>query len=186
MRKTSVSPSYKTSKYFKYHDFERYKIVMPIHKNLNPILPSDGDDIQNFSCYNPNPVYIQGILPEFSLMNSKEKPKKIGLIGSDDKIYYFVVKQDQGGDMRKEARFIMFANMINTMFESNVYTKDKALKLFTYAIVPLSYKTGLIEWVNETETLKNAISDQWNKFTIKGDLNKMINFIDFNRIAQEK
>ena len=104
-----------------------------------------------------NPVYITGIHPKFEIMGSKERPKKITLIGSDSKVYWFVLKMDTNGDMRKEARFVSFANMVNTMMENSPKTKAKSLKLHTYAIVPLNYKSGLVEWVFETQTLKNVI-----------------------------
>jgi serine/threonine-protein kinase ATR len=35
-------------------------------------------------------------------MTSKEKPKKIGIIGSDGEIYNFLLKCDKMGDLRKE------------------------------------------------------------------------------------
>ena len=35
-------------------------------------------------------------------MQSKERPKKIGILGSDNKVYYFLLKHDKTGDLRKE------------------------------------------------------------------------------------
>lgn len=90
-------------------------------------------------------------------MKSKERPKKITMIGSDNKKYYFVVKKDNAGDMRKEARVIIAANMVNVMMKSVPETHKKAVQLHTYAITPLSYKTGLVEWVPGTNTVKNII-----------------------------
>ena len=102
-------------------------------------------------------------------MASKEKPKKIGFVGSDGMVYYFLLKCDNTGDLRKEARFIDYANLINTIFENNIETRSRALKLHTYSIVPLSRNTGLIEWVNRTKTIKNIVSKQWKKFMIPAD-----------------
>ena len=42
-------------------------------------------------------------------MCSKEKPKKIGIIGTNKKVYNFLLKCDKYGDLRKEQRFIEFA-----------------------------------------------------------------------------
>jgi serine/threonine-protein kinase ATR len=50
-------------------------------------------------------------------MTSKEKPKKIGVIGTDGKVYYFLLKCDKQGDLRKEQRFIDFAMQCNKIFE---------------------------------------------------------------------
>lgn len=40
----------------------------------------------------------------------------------------------------------------------------------TYAIVPLSQKTGLIEWIQNTSTLKIIVNDAWKPQNIKGDM----------------
>ena len=40
----------------------------------------------------------------------------------------------------------------------------------TYAIVPLSQKTGLIEWIQNTSTLKVIVNDAWKPQNIKGDM----------------
>ena len=94
-------------------------------------------------------------------MASKEKPKKIGFIGSDNKVYYFLLKKDIQGDLRKEARFIDYSNIINNILESSPETHNRALKLHTYSIVPLSRITCLIEWVNRTDTIKCIIYRTW-------------------------
>lgn len=52
---------------------------------------------------------IAGFLTEATLMVSKEKPKKIGIIGSNKQVYNFLLKWDKAGDLRKEQRFIEFA-----------------------------------------------------------------------------
>jgi serine/threonine-protein kinase ATR len=46
-------------------------------------------------------------------MHSKEKPKKIGIIGSNGANYNFLLKCDKYGDLRKEQRFIDFAVLCN-------------------------------------------------------------------------
>ena len=50
---------------------------------------------------------------------SKEKPKKIGVIGTDKQVYNFLLKYDKLGDLRKEQRFIDFAGLCNKMFETD-------------------------------------------------------------------
>ena len=52
-------------------------------------------------------------------MASKEKPKKIGIIGSDGEIYNFLLKCDKMGDLRKEQRFIEFASLCKRMLEND-------------------------------------------------------------------
>lgn len=86
-------------------------------------------------------------MPEATIMISKEKPKKIGIIGSDRNVYNFLLKCDKYGDLRKEQRFIDFAVLCNKMLTSDSESRKRNLRLRTYAIVPLSRNTGLIEWI---------------------------------------
>ena len=100
---------------------------MPNRANLEPRLPSSNQDDDDFYCFDPEPIFISGILSKFEVMSSKEMPKKINFIGSNDELFPFIVKKDEQGDMRKEARFIDYAKMVNTLIESNTECKIKNL-----------------------------------------------------------
>ena len=90
-------------------DFENNSILMPIQENLRPRLPSEKEeDSKTFSTYKEDPVLIKKVLPVCGIMESKEQPKKIGLVGTDDRVYYFLLKRDDAGDLRKEARCIEY------------------------------------------------------------------------------
>ena len=156
-------------------EFQKYKIVMPIAKNMIPRLPNlaheaSQEDMKKFSVYNPNPVYIAKIYPEVQVMMSKEKPKKIGLIGTDGKVYFFLLKWDQLGDLRKEARFIEYSNLVNKILEKDFEWVKRNLRLSTFWIIPLTKNIGLIEWIDETLTLKNIVSEHWRKNAIKSEM----------------
>lgn len=56
----------------------------------------------SFSAYKENPVLLSGFTPKVTIMHSKEKPKKIGIVGSDGQVYNFLLKWDKHGDLRKE------------------------------------------------------------------------------------
>ena len=71
--------------------------------------------LANFPAYKKNPVMISGFLQKVTIMLSKEKPKKIGILGTDKRVYNFLLKCDKYGDLRKEQRFIEFANLCNKM-----------------------------------------------------------------------
>lgn len=43
----------------------------------------DASSLQKFPAFKPKPVLIAGFLNEATIMVSKEKPKKIGIIGSN-------------------------------------------------------------------------------------------------------
>ena len=108
-------------------------------------------------------------------MVSKEKPKKIGVKGSDGRIYNFLLKCDKYGDLRKEQRFIDFAVLCNKMLEADSESRKRNLKLRTFAIVPLSRNSGLIEWIKGTSTLKAIVGDYWKKNNIKAEMGDIKN-----------
>lgn len=56
------------------------------------------------------------------------------------------------------------------MLENDSESRKRNLRLRTYAIVPLSRSTGLIEWIQNTSTLKCIVGDQWKKHNIKGEM----------------
>jgi phosphatidylinositol kinase/protein kinase (PI-3 family) len=49
------------------------------------------------------------------------------------------------------------------MLEMDPEANKRNLRLRTFAIVPLSRNTGLIEWINNTTTLKSVVSEYWKK-----------------------
>jgi hypothetical protein len=57
----------------------------PAEGNLEGDIGNDGDasSLQKFPAFKPKPVLIAGFLNEATIMVSKEKPKKIGIIGSN-------------------------------------------------------------------------------------------------------
>lgn len=56
------------------------------------------------------------------------------------------------------------------MLENDSEARKRNLRLRTYAIVPLSRNTGLIEWIQNTSTLKTVVGDYWKKNNIKGEM----------------
>jgi phosphatidylinositol kinase/protein kinase (PI-3 family) len=48
-----------------------------------------------FPAYKSKPVLIGGFLSEAMIMVSKERPKKIGIIGTDGNVYNFLLKCDK-------------------------------------------------------------------------------------------
>ena len=153
-------------------DFNSNYVIMPILSNLKPNLPKSSENLENFKWYNPNPVRITGILQTCVVLNSKDWPIRIGFTGSDHKDYYFLLKFDESGDLRKEARFMIYASLINTIFENDQEWKSRNLSLHTYSVVSLSRSTGLIEWMSNTKTIKNVIWTKWKELGVKVDLGR--------------
>jgi len=70
--------------------------------NKNNGSPAAGSETCEFPAYKEDPVLLSGFMAKVTIMHSKEKPKKIGITGSDGETYNFLLKCDKSGDLRKE------------------------------------------------------------------------------------
>ena len=58
-------------------------------------------------------------------MNSKRKPRRMKIIGSDQKNYEFLLKGQE--DLRQDERVMQLFNMVNTLLEKSEATEKKDL-----------------------------------------------------------
>jgi serine/threonine-protein kinase ATR len=110
-----------------------------------------------------------------SVMASKAKPKKLkafavpGTWKHTDKTIgdvgeiHFLVKQEIKGDLRKDARVQDFNNVINRLMDSSngssstLASRSRRLRLRTFAVTCLSEDTGILEWVPDTDSMRNLV-----------------------------
>lgn len=86
------------------------------------------------------------------VMSSIRKPKRLTIIGSDEKEHAWLIKC--GEDLRLDQRVQqMFAGM-NDAIKDNEYCSRYHVALKTYKVVPLCRSVGMIEWVLNTKPLK--------------------------------
>lgn len=86
-------------------------------------------------------------------MDSKQKPKRIKIRGSDEREYYFLVKG--GEDLRLDQRIEQMFEVLNGIFDRDGSCCQRGLRVKTYGVIPMTSQVGLIEWVQNTEPLKN-------------------------------
>jgi serine/threonine-protein kinase ATR len=83
---------------------------------------------------------------------------------------HFLVKQEAKGDLRKDARVQDFNNVVNRLLATssirNSSNRRKRrlgdLRLKTFSVVCLSEDCGIIEWVPNTDSLRNIVSEAYN------------------------
>lgn len=82
---------------------------------------------------------------------------------------HFLVKQEAKGDLRKDARVQDLNNVINRLMVSSIdgskSTRRRRLHLRTFAVTCLSEDTGILEWVPETDSLRNLVEKAYNPQT---------------------
>ena len=90
---------------------------------------------------------------ELRCMESKALPKRLIMRGSDGKEYWWLVKG--GEDLRQDERLQQVFSSINRILASDVKCSQRRLRLETYACIPVSMTSGLLEWVQDTMPLQD-------------------------------
>ncbi|CAH1737387.1 unnamed protein product [Aphis gossypii] len=106
-----------------------------------------------------NHITITSFKPNVRIIFSMRNPIKITMNGNDGKKYSFLIKF--GEDLRQDQRIQQLHKIINDTFSNNSYCCDRQLSLLTYIVFPISTKLGMIEWINNTVTLKDLICESF-------------------------
>ncbi|KAL0088017.1 hypothetical protein F4703DRAFT_1975680 [Phycomyces blakesleeanus] len=92
------------------------------------------------------------------VLQSLRKPKKICIYGSDEKEYNFLVKG--GEDLRLDQRIQQLFTVMNEMIRKNTFCARQDISVTTYKVIPMASSIGMIEWLDNTKTLKSCIEEQ--------------------------
>ncbi|CAO3647953.1 unnamed protein product [Mucor fragilis] len=102
-------------------------------------------------------VRIAKFNPNLSVIASKQRPRKLTMVGSDGKDYMYLLKGHE--DLRQDERVMQLFGLVNTLLTTDAETFKRHLNIQRYPAVPLSPNSGLIGWVTETDTLHTLIRD---------------------------
>jgi phosphatidylinositol kinase/protein kinase (PI-3 family) len=100
----------------------------------------------------PTPVFIVDYNKTLTVFSSKAKPKRVRFIASDGLSYEFLLKSEAAVDFRKDSRMMDLLTVLNRVFENSENCRD--LRFRTYAVVPLTSTSGMIEWIPNLTTTK--------------------------------
>lgn len=100
-------------------------------------------------------VMISRFEENVQIMPSLRRPVKLTFIGSDSSSNKFLVKY--GEDLRQDERVQQLLRLMNGVFSHNQICRVRHLSVLTYKVVPLSSCLGIIEWVDNTSTLKELM-----------------------------
>jgi FKBP12-rapamycin complex-associated protein len=104
-----------------------------------------------------NEVKISRFIPSLKVIESKQRPRKIGIIGSDGLEYAFLLKGHE--DLRQDKRVMQLFGLVNTLLDNDSDTSKKDLRIRGYSVIPLAPTSGLIQWLNECDTVHALIKD---------------------------
>lgn len=138
-------------------------LILPSKKNLFPIIPRFSQSKTDYNPYNSEPIFITSLEKSFTVLSSKEKPLKISFKCSDNSIRIFLIKREPKGDVRKESRTMDFINYSLFLMQSSSSTSKRNFDIPTYSIIPLTSRYSLIEWCENTTTLRTILDNLYNE-----------------------
>ena len=94
------------------------------------------------------------------IMASAQKPKRLTAYGTDGRAHQFLVKG--GDDLRLDERIEQLFTAINTLASSGS-SLPAFSSIRTYSVIPVTKHIGLVQWVGNTEQLKEVIEKQMHR-----------------------
>jgi FKBP12-rapamycin complex-associated protein len=102
-------------------------------------------------------VRIARFASSLTVINSKQRPRKLLVPGSDGHDYAFLLKGHE--DLRQDERVMQLFGLVNTLLHNDRETSKSHLGIERYAIVPLSPNSGLLSWVPDHDTMHGLIRE---------------------------
>ncbi|KAI5965219.1 TOR1 [Candida pseudojiufengensis] len=98
---------------------------------------------------------IIGFDPTFSVISSKQRPRKLSCRASNGKVYQYVLKGHE--DIRQDNLVMQLFGLVNTLLVNDPECFKRHLDIQQYPAIPLSPKVGLLGWVPNSDTFHMLI-----------------------------
>jgi FKBP12-rapamycin complex-associated protein len=102
-------------------------------------------------------IRITSINPVASVIQSKQRPRKLEMMGSDGKAHTHILKGHE--DIRQDERVMQLFGLCNTLLMNDTESRKRHLNIQRYAAVPLSTQSGLLGFVPNSDTLHVLIRE---------------------------
>lgn len=106
-------------------------------------------------------IHIKQVQSSLQVITSKQRPRKLGIKGSNGKDFVFLLKGHE--DLRQDERVMQLFGLVNTLLVNDAQTAHRNVTIQRYAVIPLSTNSGLIGWVPHCDTLHTLIRDYREK-----------------------
>ena len=104
------------------------------------------------------PPKIHSFESEFTLVGGVNMPKIVVCIGSDGVRYKQLVKGRD--DLRQDAVMQQMFSVVSMLLSQNEESRKRRLNVRTYKVVPLSPRSGVLQWVQNTIPLGDYLIGQ--------------------------
>ena len=103
------------------------------------------------------PVRIVSFDANAAVIQSKQRPRKLTLRGSDGQTYSYLLKGHE--DIRQDERVMQLFGLCNTLLSNDPECLKRHLNIQRYSATPLSTQSGLLGWVPNSDTLHALIKE---------------------------
>lgn len=95
--------------------------------------------------------------PTFTVISSKQRPRKLSCKGSDGKNYQYCLKGHE--DIRQDNLVMQLFGLVNTLLLNDTECFKRHLDIQQFPAIPLSPKVGLLGWVPNSDTFHVLIRE---------------------------
>ncbi|KAL4777755.1 armadillo-type protein [Aspergillus nidulans var. acristatus] len=95
--------------------------------------------------------------PILHVLQTKKRPRRMTLKGSDGSSYMYVVKGHE--DIRQDERVMQLFGLVNTLLDNDSESFKRHLTVQRFPAIPLSQNSGIIGWVTNSDTLHALIKE---------------------------
>ncbi|KAK6741314.1 hypothetical protein RB195_009269 [Necator americanus] len=130
-------------------------VMIPLTEMLEHALPKDfSDKVCQFSQFvmdaatptqSPTElpeVFISSVDPDYLVLKSMVRPKRIALRGGDGRRYLIMCKPND--ELRKDARFMDVNRMMNSLMRQNADARRRQLSVRTFSVIPLQARKSFV------------------------------------------
>ncbi|KZT27933.1 phosphatidylinositol 3-kinase [Neolentinus lepideus HHB14362 ss-1] len=100
---------------------------------------------------------IVSFASKFTVISSKQRPRRFSLKGSDGRDYQYILKGHE--DLRQDERVMQLFSLVNTLLSVDTNSYKRRLHIQRYPVIPLAPNAGLIGWVQDSDTLHVLVKD---------------------------
>ncbi|KAJ1551079.1 hypothetical protein HK096_003276 [Nowakowskiella sp. JEL0078] len=102
-------------------------------------------------------AHFCGFGKNYQLIGGINLPKIVECLDSTGVNHKQLVKGSD--DLRQDAVLLKIFSLVNELLKSSSETRKRKLNIRTYRVVPLSPRAGVLEWVENTTTLGNYLTE---------------------------
>jgi serine/threonine-protein kinase mTOR len=117
-------------------------------------------------------IRITRFFPKLSVLASKQRPRRLSIMGSNGVEYQFLLKGQYRSsisyvltcvagheDLRQDERVMQLFGLVNALLAVDKDSFMRDLHIQRYAVIPLAANVGLLRWVGNSDTLHVLIRD---------------------------